>query len=790
MPRKKWRRKRCSPHAACSQQRYPLPVAVACVILACSLAIYFLVVNVVRDSNNTAEKALAAQVSGDIVQSFSSFFRLTKNVAAGFERPEDLPSERVFADIAAAVLAPFASTFVLMWTPRVLEKDRAAYELDVMKNLNGSIRSIVSGEYWVIKDRPRVVDGDVVVVYRGNESVYYPVRYLATKGQFRASAATVFNLDTLALEPARRDALVKAIEDDKVKTVISASLEFKLLGQLGGAILTVTSSGTGAVRLGFLYKDLFQHVLNTVERQVHCFLRISDATPLEPSVALISGELTPTGVRNTKQGQGVMVPSQYKSDNVALHYEVGGRTYLFEFYFVINYAAFASTTAIAAGLLVCVTLSCAFCGYIARIHHLRSLQAIELAKVQTSKKTQDRLVNYVCHEMRNPVHVIKFCSHRLETYGFQPEILKILRVNANQLGSLVDGWLDISKSLHVPLALSFSTVDVIDLVKECFTEFKLVYAELKPTVTWKLEVCFSEKSLHVVVDKLRFRQVVVNGLTNAIKYTESGTILVRVRAEALPLLSSSPQNGGRRGLKKVEDQADRVKILVEIRDSGKGVSEAEADQATLFYEFKQGSARNTDIPSTGLGLSIARHLARLMDGDVTLRNTSTGNGAEFAMWVAAEKGMSVGAVKSGKEAQEGKDGNLELGVDAARVYVCDDDYLQLSLVKRMLDGVSGVYYATGVDEMMKTLSESGGGRSRRDVIVTDIHLGQGLTGFDLVKALRERGLVASVVACSADVSAKGDLEEYLRAGFVDVLAKPYSKSRLIMCINKAAKSPV
>ena len=790
---------RCCRSESLPKQRELLVFASVVVILACSLGIYFAVVSLVQESLDTAQSALALQVSGDVIKSFSGFLSFTQNVAAGFERPDELLSERQFEDIASVVLAPFAASFVLTWTPRVRHEDRAEYELEERRRLNGTNRTFTVKEYWVIKDRPRVVNGRVVVAPRPNMSVYYPLRYLAEKknlrGETDAVIADVINLDMLAFEPARRNALLKATSS--LETVISASVDFVLLGQLGGSIVTATKSGTGAVWLGFLYRDLLEHILNTVQREVHSFLRILDTTPGEKKVELISGELTSEGVGNTRQSQSRTVPSQYKDHAVTHQHEFGGRRYLFEFYFVANYAAFASSTAIAAGVSVCVILSSAFLGYIVRVQHLRNLQAVELAKIETSKKTQDRLVNYVCHEMRNPVHVIKFCSERLEQHGLQDEILQILRVNAGQLGSLVDGWLDISKSLHVPLALSLTTVDVVGLVKDCFLEFQLVYTELKPSVTWKLEIGGSLNSLYVNVDKLRLRQVIVNGLTNAIKYTDAGEITVRIGTEVLSSQVQIPQATSSlshvKGCQVVNDfdgVSERMRILVDIEDSGKGLQDSEAK--TLFYEFKQGSAQNTDIPSTGLGLSIARHLARLMEGDVTLRNRSSGHGAIFSLSVIADKvGTDCAELKDGcdgiEEQCESKDKCDVSRLFCTRVYVCDDDFIQLSLLKRMLSEFNNVHYSSGVDETLKNLSDTVAGQSEPSVILTDINLGI-LTGFDLLKAVRERGITAPVIACTAEPSALNDTERYKQAGFVGVITKPYSKSSLLRCISEAVQS--
>ena len=778
-------------------------------VLAVSIGTYFSIVQLQQEWKTSEETQIAKQISEDIAVALKTFVTLTHTATVGFERADEVWSERQFQDVSATLLEPYPSTFAFLWTPKVLHSERAAYEEEVRQApaRTALSQSFRTGEYWVIRDRAVAKEGGFVRPYRANFSVYYPVRYLYT-ARDESTSALVWNMDTLALEPARRDAVLSAA--NLSQPVISASVYFKLLKKLGGAIMVPTASGNGVVRLSFLYQDLLEITLQAVQRPAQAYLKIWDATDAE-KVLLLTAELTTFGVKRITQTLGTGVPEEFHKTSRMEEAVIGTRKFLFELHFLASNAAYTDPIALLLGFVMFLVLSAAFLCVIWKGQRLLQVQQLKLVKLETARSTQERLMNYLCHEMRNPLHVITFCSDSLNDSKagvVDRDVLSMLKVNSTQLGLLVNGWLDVSKSMQMSLNLQRTPVQVGTLVKGTYDEFRMMFQQLKPGIVWTFEASTGLEALVLEVDAMRLRQIIVNGLSNATKHTTSGTISVRVRAQTLS--SDDATKGQEEQKRNIETNELRVRVApeadcslvtmyIDIADSGSGLGDI--DPEDLFQEFTQGVETIADVPSTGLGLSIARHLARLMGGDVRLTNADSGIGAVFSLCITARQlsspdlleipQASVVAVNAhnGAFAEEVKNAT---SAEVCRktysqirpIYVCDDDMVQIEIMKRMLVDYVNVHFVLDSTALLRLIDSSANTPPR--LVVTDITL-NGDTGFHVLESLRKRGLTTAVIACTASVS-KPDLEKYKAAGFAEVVAKPFTKASLVEAIERVLSS--
>ncbi len=242
----------------------------------------------------------------------------------------------------------------------------------------------------------------------------------------------------------------------------------------------------------------------------------------------------------------------------------------------------------------------------------RSLEAASRAVVETAR-AKDAFLAIVSHELRTPLGgVIGMASLLQETplREDQREFAQTIHVCATSLLSLINDILDLSKMEAGALELEQAAFDPRDIAEEAVA----IVAER--ALTKGLEIgCLVDPLLpgRVVGDPTRLRQVLVNLLGNAVKFTERGEVLLRLEATA----SGHPNRAG---------------IRFRCRDTGIGMSPEV--QAQLFKPFTQANASTTRrYGGTGLGLAISQRLVELMGGIISVAS-QTGAGSEFAFDIA------------------------------------------------------------------------------------------------------------------------------------------------------------
>ena len=263
----------------------------------------------------------------------------------------------------------------------------------------------------------------------------------------------------------------------------------------------------------------------------------------------------------------------------------------------------------------------------AELEHL----SFELARANRAKS--EFLAN-VSHELRTPLAAIVGYVDLLRdgSYGeLAPRMVgpvERIQASAEHLQALVDQVLDLAKlsagRLEVqrePLSLRAFVIDVASEIEPLVIEKGLALAIQVPATLPRIST-----------DPMHLRQILVNLLGNAVKFTAAGTITVRATyvTDAARVL---------------EDRAARERpllaagggwVALQVADTGIGI--AEKDLQRIFEEFEQvdpGSRADSARRGTGLGLSITRRLARLLDGDITVES-AVGKGSAFTCWLPVD----------------------------------------------------------------------------------------------------------------------------------------------------------
>jgi signal transduction histidine kinase len=386
----------------------------------------------------------------------------------------------------------------------------------------------------------------------------------------------------------------------------------------------------------------------------------------------------------------------------------------------------------------------------------QSRQDLQAAKeaADAANLAKSRFLANMSHEIRTPLGAILGFAELIQDADSTEEeragcVDTILR-NGVHLTRIVDDILDIAKVESEKLQVEKLRFSLKELMSDV-TSLMALRAREKGLI---LKVHF-EGTLpsSIESDPTRLRQILVNVIGNAVKFTERGYVDIVVRSKAVGIMNS----------------ANVIEFLV--RDTGIGLS---ADQAShLFNPFVQAdSSTNRRFGGTGLGLYLSRKLAQALGGDLTLTESRLGSGSSFLISIHA--GL-IGDETKTQPSQDSIDGFSLLG---KRLLVVDDSEDNRTLMCRLLKrfGANVDSAADGQMGLEKSLLNS------YDCILMDIQMPI-MDGFEAIREIRKSGLKTPVIALTAHAM-KSDQNDCLKAGFNAHVGKPVDRTRLIQVLNR------
>jgi signal transduction histidine kinase len=272
--------------------------------------------------------------------------------------------------------------------------------------------------------------------------------------------------------------------------------------------------------------------------------------------------------------------------------------------------------------------------------HTKELELLSAELLKVNRMKSEFLAN-VSHELRTPLNAIVGFADLLRdgVYGEltprQAGPVQRIEASANHLRHLVDQILDLAKMAAGRLDIHAELMDVRPFLLD-------VVSEVEPLINEKnlhLSLALSASLPKIVTDPTHLRQILVNLLGNAVKYTNEGGIVVRNR---LVQLSDRTVPSHLRVLRKdTVDEPPVAWIALQVADTGIGI--APTDHERIFEEFEQinaGPRGDSMRRGTGLGLPISRRLARLLGGEITLESV-LGKGSTFTLWIPVHPGIEA-----------------------------------------------------------------------------------------------------------------------------------------------------
>lgn len=273
----------------------------------------------------------------------------------------------------------------------------------------------------------------------------------------------------------------------------------------------------------------------------------------------------------------------------------------------------------------------------------RELERLSSELLRANRMKNDFLAN-VSHELRTPLNaIVGFVDLLREgVYGElsprQVKPVERIEASANHLRHLVDQILDLAKMAAGRLDVHTESLDVRPFILDVASEVESLVNEKNLS----LSLVMGSALPRIRTDPTHLRQILVNLLGNAVKYTEAGSIVVRTKV-------TSRENAPSQGLPQVildAQQGVSLWLSIQVVDSGIGI--AATDHERVFEEFEQVDAGpRADSPNrgTGLGLAISRRLSRLLGGEL-LVVSKPGKGSVFTLWLPVNDGSSGTAAEN------------------------------------------------------------------------------------------------------------------------------------------------
>jgi two-component system, sensor histidine kinase len=372
---------------------------------------------------------------------------------------------------------------------------------------------------------------------------------------------------------------------------------------------------------------------------------------------------------------------------------------------------------------------------------------------QASVKAREMFLANMSHEIRTPLNVIIGMSEILDGSELDFEKAKLIRsihISANNLLNLVNDVLDFSKidSGHLELVLEPQDLNVlIDDIK----------VQVEPQITRKglgLIVDIDPRiGGYYTTDGPKLNQVLANLISNAIKFTNSGTITLTANV--------------------IIDNDDSQLLSFSVQDTGIGVSEE--NKQKIFDSFIQAdSSVSRKFGGTGLGLSIAQSIVKLMGGEIEL-DSENGKGSSFHFQIELKK-TETAQIESSIQLDSVSQ------LNGLKILVAEDNPMNQLLIQTILKKEGAGY---DMVENGKELLELIDVR-KYDLILMDIQMPV-MDGVTAAQELRKRGYTVPVIALTANAQ-KDEKANYLNSGFDAVITKPFRRSNMIDTINRILNS--
>ncbi|WP_396159353.1 response regulator [Flavobacterium sp.] len=374
-------------------------------------------------------------------------------------------------------------------------------------------------------------------------------------------------------------------------------------------------------------------------------------------------------------------------------------------------------------------------------------------KAEEASKLKSQFVSTITHELRTPLYgVIGLTNIILDEHkelGNSPH-LKSLKFSAKYLLSLVNDILQMNKIEEKRIVLENLIFNLTDEITTIKNSVEYIADKNNDTLTVEIDTSIPE---FLIGDKLRLSQIIMNLVSNALKFTKNGHV---------SLIAD---------LKHVEGSTYFIEF--KVKDTGIGI--AKEDQEKIFEQFVQIERKEEDYQGTGLGLSIVSRLIKLFDSEIHLESEQN-IGTTFSFTIGFEY-----------DQEKSKEIINEIEVDLSQnlvynILVVEDNKINQIVTNKIIQNSNMT--CTIVDDGFAALVAIE--KEHFDLILMDINMPL-INGFETTRKIREKGIKIPIIALTA-FDKQEVTEEALAAGMNDIMVKPFDPSKLFQVVAKNIKN--
>ncbi len=397
-------------------------------------------------------------------------------------------------------------------------------------------------------------------------------------------------------------------------------------------------------------------------------------------------------------------------------------------------------------------------GYIGELFKNNKEQEKSLKKAKLQAEENDKLKSVflanLSHEIRTPMNAILGFTNLLKNDKLNPddtkEYLETIEKSGNNLVLIINDLIEMSKIDAMQIIPNYTSVDL----NTCLDE---IYETIKITIPPEKKVSFQFKknklnsNIYVKIDETKVKQILVNLITNAIKYTDKGEISFGF-----------------------EINSEQQQIDFFVQDTGYGISTE--DQVLIFDRFKRiDNDYTTKSSGLGLGLSITKAYLDMMHGSIRL-TSSVGNGSTFYFSIPLEL-----ATKKPKNKKKEKLPIITSAITShKRILIAEDDEINYLLFTKMLSPYQNLELirAKNGKEVVDIFMND----NSFDLIFLDIKMPI-MNGFEAFEHISNTKTTIPIIAQTA-FSSSDDIKMITKTGFTDYILKPINRERLFDLINR------
>ena len=416
-------------------------------------------------------------------------------------------------------------------------------------------------------------------------------------------------------------------------------------------------------------------------------------------------------------------------------------------------------------------------GQLVHLQHSIDITELNAAKEQAIRANEAKsgFLARVSHEIRTPMNaILGIAEIQLQNKELSPDTLDAMEKVYNSgylLLNIINDILDLSKIEAGKLELVPVEYDISSLINDTVHLHTMRY-DSKP-IDFHLHIDENIPS-RLLGDELRIKQILNNLLSNAFKYTDMGEINLSISAE-----------------KKQQGNESRVTLVFMVSDTGQGMSKEQVDK--LFDDYTRFNIKaNRTTQGTGLGMSITRHLVRMMDGEISV-NSEINKGTLFTVKLPQESlcgsVLGIGQAENLMNFKTERKAYLEKAPQIVREYmpygrilIVDDVETNLYVAKGLMSpyGLSIETASSGPEAIEKIRNGA-----TFDIVFMD-HFMPKMDGMEAVKIIREIGYILPIIALTAN-AVNGQSEIFLSNGFNGFISKPIDIRQLNAMLNKLVR---